>query len=196
MAEEQAEGEFRFVPEPVETDRLLLRLIEPSDLDELLVYRALPEVCRYIPPVPWTRELGEEQLATPWRMRRDLTGEGQHLWFAVVRRDDGVLIGDGMLFWHSEANRSGEIGYVVRPQDQGHGYATELARGLLSIAFDGLGLRRVVGRVDTRNPASTAVLTRAGMRQEAVLVENELFKGEWTSEIDFAILDREWRAQG
>ena len=32
------------------------------------------------------------------------------------------------------------------------------------------------------------------MRQEAVLVENEWFKGEWSTEIDFAILEREWRA--
>jgi RimJ/RimL family protein N-acetyltransferase len=32
------------------------------------------------------------------------------------------------------------------------------------------------------------------MRQEAHLIENELFKGEWTSEIDFAILAAEWRA--
>ena len=31
------------------------------------------------------------------------------------------------------------------------------------------------------------------MRQEAVLVENEWFKGEWSTEVDFAILDREWR---
>jgi RimJ/RimL family protein N-acetyltransferase len=32
------------------------------------------------------------------------------------------------------------------------------------------------------------------MRQEAHLVENEWFKGEWTDELDFAILEREWRA--
>jgi RimJ/RimL family protein N-acetyltransferase len=32
------------------------------------------------------------------------------------------------------------------------------------------------------------------MRQEAVLVENEWFKGVWSTEVDFAILDREWRA--
>ena len=31
------------------------------------------------------------------------------------------------------------------------------------------------------------------MRQEAVLVENEWFKGEWSTEVNFAILDREWR---
>jgi aminoglycoside 6'-N-acetyltransferase len=32
------------------------------------------------------------------------------------------------------------------------------------------------------------------MRQEAHLVENEWFKGEWGSELVYAILDREWRA--
>lgn len=31
------------------------------------------------------------------------------------------------------------------------------------------------------------------MRQEAHLVENEYVKGEWQSELDYAILDREWR---
>jgi RimJ/RimL family protein N-acetyltransferase len=33
---------------------------------------------------------------------------------------------------------------------------------------------------------------RLGMRQEALLIENEWFKGEWSSEIGFAMLDREW----
>jgi RimJ/RimL family protein N-acetyltransferase len=54
-------------------------------------------------------------------------------------------------------------------------------------------VHRVVARIDQRNPASAAVLTKIGMRQEAVLVENEWFKGEWSTEVDFAILDREWR---
>jgi hypothetical protein len=32
------------------------------------------------------------------------------------------------------------------------------------------------------------------MRQEARLVHNELFKGEWSTELDFAILADEWPA--
>ena len=50
----------------------------------------------------------------------------------------------------------------------------------------------MIARVDARNTASVAVLRRLGMRQEAYLRENEWFKGEWTDEIDFAILEREW----
>jgi hypothetical protein len=30
------------------------------------------------------------------------------------------------------------------------------------------------------------------MRQEARLVHNELFKGEWSNELDFAMLADEW----
>ena len=65
---------------------------------------------------------------------------------------------------------------------------------MLRLGFDGLRLHRIIARVDARNTASAAVLRRLGMRQEAYLRENEWFKGEWTDEIDFAILESEWRA--
>jgi RimJ/RimL family protein N-acetyltransferase len=67
-------------------------------------------------------------------------------------------------------------------------------RPLLRIAFERMGLHRVVGRLDARNTASARVLEKLGMRREAHLVENEWVKDEWQSEVVFAILDREWRA--
>jgi RimJ/RimL family protein N-acetyltransferase len=54
-------------------------------------------------------------------------------------------------------------------------------------------VHRVVGRVEARNAASARVLERLGMRQEAHMIENEYLKGEWQSEIVYALLDREWR---
>ncbi len=178
---------------PVETERLLLRPLEQSDHDAMLDYRSRPDVCAYIPPEPATPESIKELLADPERTRSVLEAAGQHLSLAVVRRDTGELVGDTILFWHSAEHRSGEIGYVLHPDHQGHGYATEAARAMLGLAFDGLGLRRVIARIDERNPASARVLQRLGLRQEAVLVENEWFKGAWSTEIDFAMLDREWR---
>ena len=56
-----------------------------------------------------------------------------------------------------------------------------------------LGLHRVVGRLEPRNPASARVLEKLGMRREAHLVENEWVKGEWQSEDVYAVFDREWR---
>jgi RimJ/RimL family protein N-acetyltransferase len=180
---------------PIETDRLLLRPLDPAtDVDAVLTYQSRPDVCRYIPYEPRTREQLAERLADPARNRSTLEEPGQVLSLAVVEKQTGTLVGDVVLFWHSAEHRGGEIGYVINPDHTGRGYATEAARALLALAFDGLDLHRVVGRIDSRNTPSAAVLRRLGMRQEAVLVENEWFKGEWTTEIDFAILAAEWRA--
>jgi RimJ/RimL family protein N-acetyltransferase len=37
-------------------------------------------------------------------------------------------------------------------------------------------------------------MERLGMRREAHLLENEFVKGDWTDELDYAMLDREWAA--
>ena len=52
----------------------------------------------------------------------------------------------------------------------------------------------MIGRLEARNTASAHLLERLGMQQEAHFVENELVKGEWQSELVFALLAREWRA--
>lgn len=179
---------------PIVTERLVLRPIDPDvDLETMLAYRSREDVCAYIPAEPATRTELAKKLADPERIRSVLTEAGQNLQLAVVRRDSGELIGDVILFWHSTEHRSGEVGYVLHPDHHGHGFATEAARAMLGLAFDGLGLHRVTARIDQRNPASARVLQRLGMRQEAVLVESEWFKGRWSTEVDFAILEREWR---
>jgi RimJ/RimL family protein N-acetyltransferase len=177
---------------PVLTERLSLRPLDVnSDVDAVFAYQSRPDVCRYIPYSPRSRDEVAEWMAA----RRSTVEEpGQALFLGVELADTGRLVGDLMLAWHSAEHGSGEIGYVFNPDARGHGYATEACAALLELAFDNLGLHRVIARIDARNGASAAVLRRLGMRQEAYLVQNEWFKGEWTDEIDFAILATEWRA--
>ncbi len=99
------------------------------------------------------------------------------------------------MFWVSEEHRTGEIGFVVKPAEQGRGYATEMAAEMMRLGFEDLGLRRVIGRLDARNTASARVLEHLGMRREALLVENEWVKGEWCSELDYALLADEWASR-
>ncbi|MDH2414130.1 GNAT family N-acetyltransferase [Nocardioides sp. CER19] len=179
---------------PIETERLLLRPLTSEDVDSVHAYQSLPEVCAYVPYEPRTREQVEERLAKPEFTRHELDAEKQALTLGIVVKDTGRLAGDVMLFWHSEEHRSGELGYQLHPDHWGRGYATEAGRAALGLAFEELGLHRVIARIDAENPGSAAVLRRLGMRQEAVLHENEWFKGRWSTEIDFAMLDREWRA--
>jgi RimJ/RimL family protein N-acetyltransferase len=188
----QSHPEAEFRPDyPVRTERLLLRPLTADDVDSLLAYRGRPDVCRYVPFEPMDRPQIVDRLAGPWA-RTALTDEGQSLSLGATLARTGQLVGDVVLFWHSRLHRGGEIGYVFNPDFAGHGYATEAATALLGFGFDGVGLHRIVARLDERNEASARVARRLGMRQEARLVQNEIFKGEWSTELDFALLADEW----
>lgn len=177
---------------PIRTARLRLRPLEPGDLDALLTYRGRADVCRYLPFEPMTAEVLRVRLTTDLA-RRELTDEGQALTLGVELAETGTLIGDVVLFFRSVEHRGGELGYVFAPGYAGQGYATEAAAAMLALAFDGLGLHRVVARLDARNTSSARLAARLGLRQEAHLVQNELFKGEWSDELVFAVLADEWR---
>jgi RimJ/RimL family protein N-acetyltransferase len=175
-------------PEPrrIETERLVLRPFEPGDLAAVHDIHRRPEMVRWLYEDA-ARTLEDDR---PWlegrirRVRFALSGDG--LGFAAVR--DGTVIGDLSLTLTSAEHRQGEIGFLVHPDQQGRGYATEAAGALLALAFDTFALHRVVGRLEARNVASARVLEKLGMRREAHLVENELVKGEWQSELVYAML--------
>jgi RimJ/RimL family protein N-acetyltransferase len=179
---------------PIRTSRLALRPLIPDDADDLVAYRSRPDVCRWVPFSPMDRADVLTRIVGVWADHQ-LTDEGQSLTLGIELADEAsrpIVIGDAVLFWHSREHASGEVGYVLNPEYGGHGYATEAARAMLDVAFGHLHLHRVTARVDARNHESQRLALRLGMRQEAHLVENEWFKGGWSDEIDFAILDREW----
>jgi len=178
---------------PVRSARLLLRPLSSADVDALLAYRSLPEVCRYVPFGPMGPADIMARLREPWA-RRALDQEGDALVLGAELAGPGRLIGDVMLRWISAEHSCGEIGYIFNPVYGGRGLAAEAAHAVLHLAFDDLRLHRVIARIDARNTASARLAARIGMRQEAHLVENEWFKGEWTDELDFALLGREWRS--
>ena len=177
---------------PIETERLTLRPFLPDDLEALASYRSRPDVARYL---MWDAESEEEVRAALDRKIRAtaIRSEEDFLALAIVRRDGGAMIGDVVLSLVSEERREGEIGYIIHPDHHGCGYATEAGQAVLALAFEGLRLHRVIGALEARNTASARVLEKLGMRQEAHFVENEFVKGEWQSEVVYAILDREWR---
>jgi RimJ/RimL family protein N-acetyltransferase len=177
---------------PILTPRLLLRPIAADDAPAMHAYKSDPDAVRYVPYAPLTRGEVEQRIATTWS-RTVFTAEGDGICLAVVDRESGVLVGDVVLFWRSETDRAGEVGYIFDPRFSGRGYATEAVEALLSLGFDGLGLHRIAARIDERNTASTRVVERLGFRREARLVESEWFKDEWTTLLIYGLLEDEWR---
>jgi RimJ/RimL family protein N-acetyltransferase len=178
---------------PVITSRLRLRPLSSADADALLAYRSLEDVCRYVPFEPMDAAVIDDRLAGRWSLTA-ISAEGDALTLGAELADTGVLVGDVVLVFTSAEHQSGEIGWMFHPEHAGHGYATEAAHAILHLAFDELGLHRVVARIDTRNDSSLRLADRLGMRREAHLIENEWFKGGWSDEIDTALLAQEWAA--
>jgi RimJ/RimL family protein N-acetyltransferase len=136
-----------------------------------------------------------ERFRDPERTRSVIDAEGQVLSLAIERRDTGAMIGDLVLFWHSVADGHAEVGYVLHPDHEGEGLATEATAALVDLAFDGgLPVHRVSARMDQRNTGSAALVRRLGMRHEATYVDGEWFKGEWTTLLVFGLLRSEWEA--
>jgi RimJ/RimL family protein N-acetyltransferase len=121
-----------------------------------------------------------------------LSADGDGVALAVERREDGRVIGSVNVWLRSAEHEQGEIGFVFARDVHGQGYAYEAASALLDLVFPMLDLHRVHGSTDARNDASAGLMRRLGMRQEAHLRENELFKGEWGDVLIFAILRDEW----
>jgi RimJ/RimL family protein N-acetyltransferase len=177
---------------PLATERLHLRPYTPLDLAPLYAMRSNAGVARFLYWEPQTEAEVRKTLARKIESTA-VCDEGDVLALAAEHRATGDVVADVILHWLSREHRLAEIGYITHPAHTGRGYATEAVRPLLAIAFDELGLHRVIGRTEARNVASARVMEKLGMRLEARLVENELVKGEWQSELVYAILDREWR---
>jgi RimJ/RimL family protein N-acetyltransferase len=178
---------------PIRTERLALRPYDAGDFEDALTYWSIEEVTRYIPMGPYTRETFPARFERVLS-RSSIAAEGEGLVLAIVPDGVGHAVGDMTLHWASDRDRTGELGFIVHPDYHGRGYATEASVALLDLAFDRLHAHRMMARLDARNGASAAVLRKLGLRQEAHLVENEWIKGEWTDELVYAVLDREWHS--
>jgi len=179
---------------PITTDRLTIRAFAESDLDAAHSYHRLPEVTRFLYWPPRTRE--ETAAAIAKRMATtELRHPGDGVCYAVELRETGTLLGEVNLILHRLEPRTGEFGFIFNPAHHGRGYASEAALEMLRLGFEHYDMHRIIGRCEASNAASAGLMTKLGMRQEAHFVRNEFVKGEWNSELDFAMLADEWRAR-
>jgi RimJ/RimL family protein N-acetyltransferase len=178
---------------PIRTERLDLRPHRRDDLDDLFAFHSRPEVVRY---VPWpVRDREQTRAALEVKLGQDaLTEPGQWLVLAIELRATGTVIGEVLLKWASDVDRQGEIGFALHSDYQGRGLAAEAAEAMLRLGFDELGLHRICGICVDGNEASAKLLQRLGMTLEGRFVDNAFFKGEWITELVFALREDDWRA--
>jgi RimJ/RimL family protein N-acetyltransferase len=177
---------------PITTERLVLRSFRPEDVDDVLSYRSQPDVVRFIPGEPKTREQVVDMLAHSATAGL-LDDKHTHVTLAVEL--DGRVVGDVLIHLDGLDGADGrqiELGWVFAPDVQGHGYATEAARALTAAAFAEVGVHRVWAQLEPENTASSRICERLGMRREALFEKGSWFKERWTDLAIYAIRADEW----
>ena len=178
---------------PHQTERLILRPFTVEDLPTFVAYRSDPEVAKY---QSWSNyDMAQAKAFMAHQDGATFAHPGTWCQLALELKEGGAHIGDVVIKVLAEDPKQAEVGFTLAPEHQGRGYATEALRGLLAIAFDALGLHRVIAITDALNAPAAALLERVGFRKEAHLIENIFFKGAWGDEFQFAMLGREWRAK-
>lgn len=145
----------------LQTERLLLRHLEPEDLDDLVALYSDPEMIQFIPDASTTLAEIREELA--WFRHGHPKHPELGLW-ATIDKASGQFIGRcGLLPWTIDGRFEVEVAYLIDKAYWGQGLGTEAAQAILSYGFETLHLPRLVCLIDADNAASIRVAEKIGM---------------------------------
>lgn len=169
----------------LEGERLLLRPPHMRDAQDLFTYARDPEVARF---VLWDAHtsLSVSKEALRGMMRQNRGGLPRA--FVMELKAEGRMVGTIGFQAVDMENKRAEVGYSLARRLWGHGLAVEALKLLCDYAFDTLGLSRLEGRHDSRNPASGRVLEKAGFTREGVERQSVFVKGDRADMVWYALL--------
>jgi ribosomal-protein-alanine N-acetyltransferase len=154
----------------LETQRLFLRELLPDDLDAMAAILSDPETMRFYPAVL------DRAAVAAWieRNRRRYADDGHGLW-AMVLKSNGEVVGDcGLTRQSVDGVDEIEIGYHVRRDLWGRGYAPEAARACQAYGFTQLGANRLISLIRPGNQPSRRVAEKTGLSLWKELVWGDL----------------------
>ncbi|MFJ5121523.1 GNAT family N-acetyltransferase [Kitasatospora sp. NPDC088548] len=192
------------VPVRLTGPRLAIREFHhtPGDIEALYAVFGDPVATRHLPFGPYDRESCADQVAqyleealrderTVYRLAVTLRADGTD---SADPADGGAPIGSAALTLGE--HRSAVLGYALRPDTWGHGYAGEITGLLCDLAFGTLGVHRLAARVDVDNTASSRVLTRAGFQLEGRIRHDLHLRDTWYDSFQYSLLADEWAGAG
>lgn len=169
----------------LESERLLLRRLCMRDALDIFDYSRDPEVARH---VLWSAHasLSESRSYIRYMLRRYRLGDPSS--WGIVLKSENRVIGTIGFMWIQEENASAEVGYSLSRAYWNRGIMTEALRLVLEFGFQRLRLNRIEAQHEVDNPASGAVMRKAGMAYEGILRQRLCNKGRFVDVALYAAL--------
>jgi ribosomal-protein-serine acetyltransferase len=151
---------------PIRTARLVLRPIGPEH-GEAIWKATEPSLPELRPWLVWAEAASAETTAAFAEEARQDWADGLAFQFVILEGDE--VVGALGLDTPIPAHSLGDLGYWVRTDRCGRGYATEASQGVLTFGFTRLGLYRIELRAGVDNRASQRVAEKLGFSREGRL---------------------------
>lgn len=176
--------EFKPFPN-LETERLLLRSIELTDVDDLFKILNDPDVAEhdYFYPV----ETKEQTLSFIERYQSEFDSNEEITW-GIILKENQKLIGTCCFGNFDKGAERAEIGYALTKVQWGNGYATEAVNKILAYGFMNINLNRIEATITPGNDSSVRVLEKLGFQREGLVRQRDLIKGKLVDGIIMGIL--------
>ncbi|MCY4113344.1 MAG: GNAT family N-acetyltransferase [Chloroflexi bacterium] len=172
------------------TRRLLLRPLEPGDVDGVFAFTSDPEWARHLldeAPRPYTRRDAEEVVA-----RHLLDSPDTRPSWAIVL--DGACVGIITLSIDAR-HETGELHYALAKSNWGKGLMPEAAGAVIDWGFRRRGLAKIWARTDAEHRQSRRVMEKLGMQCEGLARDHYKAPGTGRSRVDvvfYRVLSDEW----
>ena len=140
----------------VETERLLLRPVTLDDAEEMFEYASDRENTRYTFPTNQSLEETKNNIAQ-FYLANPLGRWGIEL------KSNGKFIGTIDLHKIDPALKKAVIGYIINKKYWNQGLTTEANRAVIELAFEKIGMNKLIALHDKDNPASGKVMEKSGM---------------------------------
>lgn len=152
-------GGVHQIPVVCETERLILTPWRAGDEALLADLHSTAETSQFVSTgEPWSAQYSAQRISG-WLDSYEERGVGK---LKVLAKDDGRFIGRAGFSW-SEESSSFELGYSIRRQEWGKGFATEIGKGLSQWFSERMPHERFIAFAHVDNAASLAVLRKLGL---------------------------------
>ena len=141
----------------METERLRLRPVTLEDAPAMFEYASDEAVTRYTFPTNQSLEETRNNIAL-FYLSSPLGRWGIEL------KENGKFIGTIDLLDLDLCLKKGSIGYVLNKDYWNQGLATEATKTVIALAFEQLGMNKLIAVHDKDNPASGRVMAKSGMK--------------------------------
>lgn len=176
-------------PVRLEGENVVLRDFTEDDVDGVLAVVGDDRITRFLSFDSRTREQAQAMLDGVLNRQRAVPRSEYYMAIVLPGAESQVI---GFVRLGLDGVKAGKLGCALVPEAQGHGYAADASRTLISFGFSELGLHRISAAIGPDNKASLRLVERLGFTREGTIRDHVHTNGAWRDSVLFSILEDEW----